>query len=237
MTTFVLVHGAYHGAWCWQPLTECLALAGHDAVAIDLPIDDERADWRDYVEIVATAVADTTRSILVGHSRAGRLLPLVLDRHQFAGVVYLATSLPDPVGTAPRQCDTIPMLIPAPFELDRDELGRSVCTPQRARATYYNDCSPEVTAWALERLRPQCDVDFPLPQHRPHLPSLYVAGSEDRAVNIEWMRLAATEILGHPARELPSGHCPFLADPQQLTDLVIEFADGLAALDDHSGDA
>jgi pimeloyl-ACP methyl ester carboxylesterase len=236
VTTFVLVHGAFHGAWCWEPLTEHLATAGHTAISVDLPIDDERAGWRDYVEVVATAIDDTSAAILVGHSRAGRLLPVVLDYHEFAGVVYLATSLPDPLGTPPRQCDTVPMLLPAPFGLGRDELGRSMCTPQRAQAIYYNDCSPEVTAWAVQRLRPQCDVDFPHPERRPDLPSLYVAGSDDLAVSIEWMRLAATEILGHPARELPSGHCPFLAVPQQLTDLLTDFANSLA-VDDHIGGA
>ncbi len=90
---------------------------------------------------------------------------------------------------------------------------------------YYHDCSPELAAWALERLRPQFDVDFPRPQHRPDLPSLYVAGVEDRAVNIEWMRAAATEILGQPRVELCSGHCPFLSATQQLADVLAAFAD------------
>ena len=90
---------------------------------------------------------------------------------------------------------------------------------------YYHDCSPELRDWAVAQLRPQFDLEFPGPQIRPELPSLYVAGVDDRAINIEWMRAAATEILGERAIELRSGHCPFLSAPQQLAELLAAFAD------------
>ena len=40
MTTFCLVHGAWHDATCWDPVTEALRAAGHDVVAPDLPFHD-----------------------------------------------------------------------------------------------------------------------------------------------------------------------------------------------------
>ena len=36
MATFVLVHGAWHGAWCWYKLTPALPRAGHEVIAPDL---------------------------------------------------------------------------------------------------------------------------------------------------------------------------------------------------------
>lgn len=37
MATFVLVHGAWHGGWCWEKLKPLLEQAGHTVVAKDLP--------------------------------------------------------------------------------------------------------------------------------------------------------------------------------------------------------
>ena len=37
MATFLLVHGAWHGAWCWEKVVVALEAAGHRAIAIDLP--------------------------------------------------------------------------------------------------------------------------------------------------------------------------------------------------------
>ena len=43
MTAFALVHGGWHGGWCWQPLRAELAARGHSTVAPDLPITDPAA--------------------------------------------------------------------------------------------------------------------------------------------------------------------------------------------------
>ena len=43
MTTFALLHGAWHGAWCWERLIEPLRERGHGAIAVDLPCDDVQA--------------------------------------------------------------------------------------------------------------------------------------------------------------------------------------------------
>ena len=48
MTTFGLVHGAWHGGWCWQYLIPELEVRGHRAVAIDLPTDDPQAGAERY---------------------------------------------------------------------------------------------------------------------------------------------------------------------------------------------
>src|ERR1700749_4876043 len=90
---FVLVHGAWHGAWCWRDVAPALRVAGHAVEAIDLPAhgEGERAPGsvrlEEYVEAVCAAV-----------ERAPR--PVVLVGHSFGGVpiTQAAERLPDRIG-------------------------------------------------------------------------------------------------------------------------------------------
>jgi hypothetical protein len=52
MSTFVFVHGAWHGAWCWSRLLPEMQARGHRSVTMDLPIDDANATFADYADIV-----------------------------------------------------------------------------------------------------------------------------------------------------------------------------------------
>jgi hypothetical protein len=58
VTTYALIHGAWHGAWCWEPLIPELERRGHRAVAVDLPCDDPYATTMDNAKLVADAIAD-----------------------------------------------------------------------------------------------------------------------------------------------------------------------------------
>ncbi len=78
MTTYALVHGAWHGAWCWERLAAELHRRGHLAVAVDLPCGDSAAGCARYAEIVTTALADADENVVVvGHSLGGLTIPLV----------------------------------------------------------------------------------------------------------------------------------------------------------------
>ena len=75
MTTFALAHGAFHGAWCWELLTPLLEQAGHDVVAMELPIDDPSASFDDQADVVCSAIQGHDDAVLVGHSFAGNVIP------------------------------------------------------------------------------------------------------------------------------------------------------------------
>ena len=80
MATFGLVHGAWHGAWCWDLLVPELEFRGHAAIAMDLPCEDREATFFDYAETVSSALLDSSDVVLVGHSLAGMTIPLVALR-------------------------------------------------------------------------------------------------------------------------------------------------------------
>ena len=100
---FVLVHGSYHGAWCWDLLRPELERLGHRAVAVDLPISDPAAAAEAYADVVLGAVDGLTDPVLVGHSMAGLVIPLVAARRPVRRLVFLAAMLPIPGRSANEQ--------------------------------------------------------------------------------------------------------------------------------------
>lgn len=77
---FILIHGAWHGGWCWEGVLEELKKAEHTAEAPTMPghnPDDDRSKIRfdDYVEaIIEVLNRQADPVVLVGHSSAGFLL-------------------------------------------------------------------------------------------------------------------------------------------------------------------
>jgi pimeloyl-ACP methyl ester carboxylesterase len=103
MTDFLLIHGAWHGAWCWDRLIPALTALGHRASAIDLPGHGADPTPRETVTLAAygAAVADALRAapgpvVLVGHSMGGMAISagaaLVPDK--VSALVYLTAFLP-----------------------------------------------------------------------------------------------------------------------------------------------
>src|SRR5688500_20377062 len=89
VTTFVLVHGAWHGGWCWDRVAPRLRAAGHEVHAPTLTGLSERAHLLTPLVGLETHVEDVVRVIdilgltdvvLVGHSYAGQIVTAVADR-------------------------------------------------------------------------------------------------------------------------------------------------------------
>ena len=221
VATFCLVHGSWHGAWCWEPLVAELEARGHVAVAVDLPSDDADAGCSQYADAVTDSLADAEAPILVGHSMGGLTIPLVAERRAVRRLVYLCALVPRP-GKGPWELeDGEPEPLCETFVgYERDELGRSVWRDLDAAVEQlYPDCEPASARAAAARLRPQGPVpnDEPCPlQALPNVPTTTILATEDRAVDPEWVRWTAQNRLGLDAVELPGGHSPMLARPAQL---------------------
>jgi pimeloyl-ACP methyl ester carboxylesterase len=78
--TYVLVPGAGGSAWVWSRVTPLLVEAGHEAIAVDLPGDDETAGLARYTELVVDAVGSRRDVVLVAGSLGGFTAPLVCER-------------------------------------------------------------------------------------------------------------------------------------------------------------
>ena len=101
---FVLIHGAWHGGWCWAGIIEELEKAGHTAEAPTMPghnPDDDRSDikFENYIEkIVDVLDRQAEPAVLVGHSSAGFLMQSAVPKapDKIAQLIFLnAFILPD----------------------------------------------------------------------------------------------------------------------------------------------
>ncbi|MBV9253581.1 MAG: alpha/beta fold hydrolase, partial [Actinobacteria bacterium] len=106
MATFVLVHGAWHGGWCWRKLTPLLRAAGHEVFTPTLTGLGERSHLGHPDVGLATHVGDVAQVlwyedlsnvVLVGHSYGGLVIGGVADQApgRLKHLVYLDAFVPE----------------------------------------------------------------------------------------------------------------------------------------------
>jgi pimeloyl-ACP methyl ester carboxylesterase len=137
MTTFALVHGAFHGAWCFGRLIPELQARGHDAAAVDLPIEDVGASWSDYAASVLNGLQGARGPVvLVGHSLGGLTIPVVAARTRIQHMVFLCAAIPVPRLAVAEQEDLGVPMTWGDARTVRDDLGRRLPTPESARSAF-----------------------------------------------------------------------------------------------------
>jgi len=217
MSHFVLVHGAWHGGWCWAPLARELEERGHDIVTPDLPCNDLAADLQRY----ADTVGPHPDAIVVGHSFGGFVLPLIDAKLH----VYLNAFVPAP-GRPP--ADVLGDALHPDFGgTERDGLGRSYWPSVDILAQrLYRGHGRPWPEWAFPRLRPQAQTPSLAPHPLGAMPttrSEYILARDDPSIRPDWSRSVARDVLGIDATELPGGHFPMLDRPAQLADILESF--------------
>jgi pimeloyl-ACP methyl ester carboxylesterase len=83
-------------AWDWHLVAPALREHGHDAVAVDLPCEDQSAGWEQYADAVVQAIGDRRGVVVMGHSLGGFTAPLVCVRVPVDLLVLVAAMIPSP---------------------------------------------------------------------------------------------------------------------------------------------
>jgi pimeloyl-ACP methyl ester carboxylesterase len=230
MRTFVLVHGAWHGSWCWDRLIPALAARGHRATGVELPCDQVDATTDDYLDAIEAEITDPEHTVLVGHSLAGLLTPIVAGRRTVRELVLLAALLPLPGSSWREQLSSLHPMTKGYEEhyLPRrkvDELGRTLWRPEDAAEVFYQDCTSEDTAEAIAQLRPQGPAPIvertPLIE-TPSVPIRYIACTQDRAVSPGWGAATARERFGATVEWFDASHSPFWSRPDDLAEVLVK---------------
>jgi pimeloyl-ACP methyl ester carboxylesterase len=223
-TTLALVHGAYHGAWCWQRLVPELESLGVGTVSPDLPCDDPKAGLAEYAATVEAALADRDDVVLVGHSLGALTIPLVAAHRPVRRMIFLCSV---PTGPGPaidgQLADMVtPEFVAAPRFHDAD--GREMLGNEAARQLFFDDCTEADACWAVARLRPQSPRPLAEPTplvEWPEVPQTVILTTDDRVLRSSWAVPAARDRLGgdNPVL-LPGSHSPFLSRPGALADVL-----------------
>jgi pimeloyl-ACP methyl ester carboxylesterase len=226
MTIFALVHGAWHGAWCWERLVGPLQDRGHEVVVPELPSEDPELGLEDYAETIHGALGDADDVVVVPHSLGGLVGPVIANRRPLKALVYLNALVPEPGLSFGDQLSASAEQILL-FEGGRevDDEGRSHWPdPEATARIMYGDLSPGDAGWAAERLRPQAQRSqteiSPAPPDGLRTES--IIGTVDRIVSPAWSRRVARERLGVEPVELPSGHFPMITHPEPLADALTQ---------------
>lgn len=206
MARFVLVHGAWHGGWCFESLAEELRSLGHEVFAPDLPCDVPGLTQFDYARLIGPQ----PESVVLGHSLGGQTIPHVEASRR----VYLGALVPIDYGMEAFAAGF------GGFLRDAEDCSywpdADVCAEK-----LYPDCSREQSDWAFPQLRRQGRIDaINAPFGKG---DVVIALSRDAVIDPEWL---ATSGRAHGAQvvELDAGHSPFLTHPRELAELLSELA-------------
>jgi pimeloyl-ACP methyl ester carboxylesterase len=239
MSKFVLVHGAWHGAWCWYKVVPLLERAGHEVIAMDLPslgIDRTPISavtletWTD--SVVAALDRGAEQSVLVGHSMGGIVISQAAERHpeKVKILVYISAFLLRDGESLLSLAAQDPGKIPEISTLSSD--GRSMnFNPHRARDVLYNDCSEDDIALATRLLPAQALAPLESPQRLSEsrfgrVPRIYIQCLRDRAVPpaLQFAMCASSPCARIIAMD--SDHSPFLSHPQALAGHLLDLGAG-----------
>ena len=211
MTTFALIHGGGGTAWDWHLVAPALRELGHEAVAVDLPCEEESAGWSEYTDAVVRALGDHGDLIVVGHSLGGFTAPLVTTRLPVELLVLVAA------------------MIPAPGELFTEWWERTGYQETGYDDVFYHDVPPALAEEAIRRERDERSnaLHEPWPLEAwPGTPTRYLLCRDDRMFAAEWARRHARERLGIEADEIDGGHYIAISRPVELACRLDVYAAG-----------
>ena len=221
MALFLLVPGAWHGAWCWERLTPLLEQAGHQAAAPDLIQTPPGANplplWAKQIATLAAAAPNPV--ILLGHSRAGLIISeaATIAPPHIRQLVYLSGFLL-PAGQSLQTAMARPEAGGEPDYLRPARGRRLAIAPEAIVPRFYHLAEPVTAKHAATRLHPEPLGTFSAPATPPpaHIPRAYIECAHDQVVTLALQRAMQAELPCAPVLTLAADHSPFLSFPERL---------------------
>jgi pimeloyl-ACP methyl ester carboxylesterase len=230
--TFVLVHGAWHGGWCWRPVADLLEKKGNKVFAPTLTGLADRSHLMDPKINISTHIADVANLIkwenlenvvLVGHSYAGFVISGVAEQmpEKIGSIIYLDAFVPN-------NGDSLVSIASPQF---RDYIKGAVDKGQPSLA------SPKAAAFVAEQHRAWVDSKTTPQPIATYTEAANVSGARDKIGKRTYIRakaytspafdaiqakLAASE--GWRIYEVQSNHDAMIDAPDRIAEILIERA-------------
>lgn len=241
--TYILIHGAWHGAWCWYKVVPIMEKKGYKVIAIDLPghgkdtTNPESVTFKMYVEKVKQVANDINgQVILVGHSMAGTVISQAaeeLGKDKVYKLVYLDAFLPKNgesvsklfallAQTLPKETDTTKVTFRKGIITDANGKTRTF-KPEIADVVFYHDCNikdkeiahKNLSRQAIEPLGATVSVtDSVYGQIRKY----YILCTESKDVD---KSLLPTRVKCEKLIKIPTSHSPFFSRPKELSKILM----------------
>jgi len=239
---FVLVHGAWHGGWCWRRVAQALQLGHHKVYAVTLTGLGERAHL-----LMPAITLDTHIDDVISAIEVEELPDVILAVHSYAGMI--GTAVADRLGKHLKHLVYVDAVLPRPGESWSST--QSAATQQQRLSAAQTSPSfsfpppdPEVFglhdadhAWVMRRQTPhpgntyQAPLDFDV-QRVATVPRTFVSCNKPALATIEPSRLRARDpkfwggawLPKSRFVELETGHDPMISEPAALTKILLDCA-------------
>jgi len=242
MANFVLVHGAWHGGWCWQRVTLALQQQGHRVHAVTLTGLGERAHL-----LAPSITLDTHIDDVISAIEVEELHDVILAVHSYAGMI--GTAVADRLGKHLKHLVYVDAVVPKPGE-SWSSTQSAATQQQRLSAAQastrfsFPPPDPEVFglhdadhAWVKRRQTPhpgntyQAPLNFDV-QRVAAIPRTFVNCTQPALATIEPSRLRVKDpkfwdgawLPNSKIVELKTGHDPMISDPAGLTRILLDCA-------------
>lgn len=239
MSRYVLVHGAWEGAWSWENVVPLLEAKGHGVVTVELPgsssnmkpVDEVTLDA--YVSAVAEALGSgEDQAVLVGHSLGGTVISQVAERfpERIERLVYVTAFLLENDASAleTMQSDEDGQLLPKLIFAEDQSYAK---VPEDVwREVAFHDAKAAAIEAALPRLIEKQSTE-------PFVAKLELTDELFGAVPKAYIRTGIDRILTPALQErmiqswtvekvvtLDSGHFPALSVPDELAEALLSIA-------------
>ena len=243
MANYLLVHGAWGGAWYWRPVQHALIRAGHNAHAVTLTGLGERAHLLSPAITLETHIADV-RQALAAEEMSGCILVV----HSYAGMLGTAVADREPPG-ALRHLVYVDAVVPRPGESWSSTHGRATrqARLQAAAATpEFSFPAPDPGVfglqdadyeWVKRRQTPhpghtyEAPLDFD-PARVARVPRTFIDCTAPALGTIDAIRARVRDagfwdgawLPGSRRIELATGHSPMISMPEATTRLLLDLA-------------
>ena len=235
MSTYLLIHGAWHGGWCWRSVAPLLEAQGHKVVAPDLPgHGDDRTPaatvtLQSYTSRVCEiAAAQTGPVILAGHSMGGIVITQAAENcpRYIGALVYVCAFLPRNGDSAITWASQDPESMVNASTVEPRADGTIGFKPEHCREAFYGNCTDEDAAFAQLRLvaQPMAPSGTPVEttaERWGRIPRYYIECARDRAITLRLQREMQKYSPCRQTFSIDTDHSPFFSAPEQLADIFL----------------
>lgn len=233
MATFILIHGAWHGSWCWEAITPQLQQRGHHVLTPDLPGRPKQTHlikFNDYIDHIA-ALLNTCKEpiVLVGHSMAGIVIAQLAELYaeKIKKLIFLTAFMP----VNDESMFDVAQLSPATkfvqymrADVERNEfhLDQSI-----VHEFAYHLCPEDKVTAAIQRLNVEplspLNTKVILGKNYERMPKVYIQCDEDRGITLQ-AQILLCQRMPCEVYTLHADHSPFYSASDELVNVLDNIA-------------